>query len=98
MQSALLTVRKQLATKKRALCRLCRDEEGLDSAMQAAQAEFDEVLLQLQDRRESLALLRTEQKCAWCVCACLAHVHVLCVPTEYHICLFPLSTICRALE
>ena len=65
MQSALVTVRKQLSAKKQELCRLCREEEDLSDAMKTAQEEFDEIMLKLQGRRETLALLSIEQECAW---------------------------------
>lgn len=65
-QAALLDVRRKLLRKKRELCRLCREEEGLGGGTMArAQEEYDEILLQLQDQREELALLKVEEQCLW---------------------------------
>jgi hypothetical protein len=53
-QAALLDVRRNLYSRKRELCRLCREEEGLGTgAMAKAQEEYDEILLKF------------EQQCLW---------------------------------
>lgn len=65
-QEALSDVRRSLYSKKRELCRLCRDEEGLGSgAMAKAQEEYDELLLLLHDQREERDLLKVEEQCQW---------------------------------
>ena len=64
-QQALLDVRRNLYSKKRELCRLCREEEGLDGAKAQAQQEYDEMLLLLVDQREERDLLKVEQQCYW---------------------------------
>jgi hypothetical protein len=62
----LLDVRRNLLRKKSELCRLCREEEGLGAGTMAkAQEEYDEILLQLQDQRDELALLKVEEECCW---------------------------------
>ena len=65
-QAALLDVRRKLYSKKRELCRLCREEEGLGTGATArAQEEYDEILLMLRDQREERDLLKFEQQCHW---------------------------------
>ena len=65
-QAALLDVRRNLYSRKRELCRLCREEEGLGTgAMAKAQEEYDEILLMLRDQREERDLLKFEQQCLW---------------------------------
>jgi hypothetical protein len=65
-QQALLDVRRNLYSKKRELCRLCREEEGLGTGAKAkAQQEFDDMLLLLRDQREERDLLKIEQQCHW---------------------------------
>ena len=58
-------MRGTLLSKKRELCRLCRDEEHLDSPMAAAQEEYDEMLLELQHQQQELSMLKVEEECAW---------------------------------
>ena len=65
VQAALQEVRGTLLSKKRELCRLCRDEEHLDSPMAAAQEEYDEMLLELQHQQQELSMLKVEEECAW---------------------------------
>eukprot|EP01052_Picozoa_sp_SAG31_P008381 SAG31_NODE_422_length_15859_cov_5.161865_9_plen_816_part_00 len=67
LQRELRDITSRLGAKKRALCELCRDAEDLRSLpdVYSAQEQFDEALLQLQEKQDACNLLRLEQKCCW---------------------------------